>query len=871
MHGVHGTSPAAMLGVADGEVGQVAGDRLTGVYRVTSGRLPYRLGRQHPGPPVREQVSVEAYSWGALTSGVQGALGWVQRVLWLLLLPFALVNLAYWARLDVGRVDRRSGDVWSARAVRLTGLMLTVFLALSASVIAVDVVGWQCYRDGAPGCSLPGPVDQLGRLDASGRMAATSVLAMLVIGVLWWLSRTSLARYEDTPDPTRDQQPPALEPTGSGRHLPVLRHPHLWNGRQRTERLQRLHVATGLATVVAFTDLHLSVAAEGSAAVLLALTGAAFLVLVVAAVLVSVSHPDDIEHAGPVQAWQRGSGGLALVALGLCLVHVLVLALWPLDGYEQGRDLVGHNVWFIVVFVLMTALSLAVFTGGRMSAAGSRTFVGLFLAGAGVGAVLHARGEFGTTWLVLGLVGAAGYLLGLNLWHYRHPGNCTEERVGQAWRGASASTLLAAASWVALLFTSCLVVTAANFVNGSEHGLADLGSDSAGPVVVPQVLVWLPIGQLVWVLVVGLAMVVAVVLYWRTAGRKIHDWSAPEEQALAERDRPGCAARRRTAGLVHRAERLLDIIGIVTPPIAVAVIVFSMTGEAPWELWSPLRHIATLALVVTYGGAAGLVLLGSRMRRSEGARRTVGVLWDLTTFWPRAAHPLAPPCYAERVVPELITRTRWALEAPGTDRVVLSGHSQGSLIVAAAASRLDDDELGRVRIITYGSQIRALYGRIFPAVVGPEDIGYLPTSCPPTLRDPFPDVADPDASGPGEPAVGSLRQRLDAAGGCWVNLFRRTDPLGWRVFSDRDSGPGRVGAVLGSGTSPGPGPCLESGVDIAVPPVPPPEIGDPGPVVMTHGGYQHSLDYRRKVCAWTDETVVPHPSGTSGLAPLPPG
>ena len=95
VHGVHGTSPGAMLGVADGDVGQVAGDGLTGIYRVKDGVLPYRN-------LAGTNVSVEAYSWGALTSGVQGILGWVKRALWLLLLPFALVNLAYWARLELG-------------------------------------------------------------------------------------------------------------------------------------------------------------------------------------------------------------------------------------------------------------------------------------------------------------------------------------------------------------------------------------------------------------------------------------------------------------------------------------------------------------------------------------------------------------------------------------------------------------------------------------------------------------------------------------------------------------------------------------------------------------------------------------------------
>src|SRR5688572_27765717 len=89
VHGVHGTSPAEMLGIDMGDVRQVAGDNLTGVYRSESGKLPFR---ELDGL----SVAVEAYSWGTLTSGVRGLLGWVQRALWVLLLPFALANLAYW-------------------------------------------------------------------------------------------------------------------------------------------------------------------------------------------------------------------------------------------------------------------------------------------------------------------------------------------------------------------------------------------------------------------------------------------------------------------------------------------------------------------------------------------------------------------------------------------------------------------------------------------------------------------------------------------------------------------------------------------------------------------------------------------------------
>ena len=51
----------------------------------------------------------------------------------------------------------------------------------------------------------------------------------------------------------------------------------------------------------------------------------------------------------------------------------------------------------------------------------------------------------------------------------------------------------------------------------------------------------------------------------------------------------------------------------------------------------------------------------------------------------------------------------------------------------------------------------------------------------------------------------------------WVNLFRRSEPLGFRVFSD------------GEGTH-----------DRYVPEVPVDIGGDPGPRVMTHSGYPHT-------------------------------
>jgi hypothetical protein len=55
-----------------------------------------------------------------------------------------------------------------------------------------------------------------------------------------------------------------------------------------------------------------------------------------------------------------------------------------------------------------------------------------------------------------------------------------------------------------------------------------------------------------------------------------------------------------------------------------------------------------------------------------------------------------------------------------------------------------------------------------------------------------------------------------------------------------------------------------------VPEVPAMGVGDPGPVVQGHSGYQHSAAYRRRLHAWTGEQFVADPTGTCGLTPLPP-
>src|SRR5918993_4696303 len=115
VHGVGGTTPGALLG--DLAPQQVAGDAVAGFYRTAD------VAGRH----------VEAYSWGGLTSRS----GF--RVLWLLLLPFMLANLAGW----MGS-PRAAGSRLHRWLMRCGALAVTLNLMLITAMVSVDVLGYQC-------------------------------------------------------------------------------------------------------------------------------------------------------------------------------------------------------------------------------------------------------------------------------------------------------------------------------------------------------------------------------------------------------------------------------------------------------------------------------------------------------------------------------------------------------------------------------------------------------------------------------------------------------------------------------------------------------------------------------------------------------
>jgi hypothetical protein len=301
-------------------------------------------------------------------------------------------------------------------------------------------------------------------------------------------------------------------------------------------------------------------------------------------------------------------------------------------------------------------------------------------------------------------------------------------------------------------------------------------------------------------------LVLAVVLVTTARGRSLGPGTEPaaEQDGAVSQLEQSLRATRRWAGRAHRAEKLIAV--LVSLGMVVILLMLTLTlGE-----WVPSFGHESLAWpeqvakwAVSRGTLAfafvGLVLVGAAIGGGEGRQRPLGLIWDLVCFLPRAAHPFAPACYAERAVPEIVGRCDWWLhpreegtpEGRRGDRIVLSAHSLGSVLAVASLFSMTKPatiEPGPTtyRLITYGSQLRAYFGRIFPELLGPRVLGTTSvTSARLWSTDPWrdevgvaPAALDPDA----DSLVNRLRD-VPTNRPRWRNLWRRTDYLGFPVHA----------------------------------------------------------------------------------------
>ncbi|MEU9308550.1 hypothetical protein [Streptomyces sp. NPDC048256] len=710
VHGVGGATPERMLN--DPRTVRITGDDTAAVFRraddVTADTGPADdRGRDAPVP--------EAYVWSNLTSG-NGT-----RALWLLLLPFMVVNLAHWMR-PAAREDVRAVRLYGL-LVRLAALSLTVLLVAAACEVALDLTAWQCA--GTTACAerhswlgfLSPAVSDGGWWSLPGRrLALAALVPTALVGLLWYLSHRTWRAYESQEPLDR-----ASEPENGPGHT-ALGRPGFWYGRRLVARLRAAHTAAGLLTVAA---------AVGTAAV-----------------------RQDRRPGGPALLYWLGRLLEASLVAG-ALATVWVVCRRGRSEHRLDRRVDAHLVHRLPLAALVLLALTLVYAGWQRPGWHSE---GRLPGDATFGALALAQGA-----LVIALAVVARVL------HH-----CPRERSAPAApAGATAvervqlvqqeRCALRGLGGPAVAMLACALggVMSGGVSQRVSDWLDGTGTFLDGP---PVLLTWQ--ASVIPVLLVVLLALCALL------GRQTWLLTRAEQDAVgrAYGVGPGDPARTRRiararamATLTDRGPLLVAVVSTATLLLGAGALVGALgTGKTPVRATDDAQAFVQGAAQTAQAMGSWLIGLGfvlfvtwgRRAYKDASARRTIGILWDVGTFWPRAAHPFAPPCYAERAVPDLTWRMAGWTRATG-GRLVISGHSQGSVLAAAAAWQLKPSDRKRVALLTYGSPIERLYGRWFPAHFGPAALAAL-----------HEDIA------------------------CWRNLYRLTDPIGGPVrLAGDDCGP----------------------------------------------------------------------------------
>lgn len=708
VHGVGGTTPEEML--FDPLPVKVAGDDTAGFWRTAD----------------REGRHVEAYSWGGLTSRS------ASRALWLLLLPFSLANVAGWTQRRMPDRDRKPGmqDPRGGRQgmlLLILGYALTLQVVVGVTSIALDIFAYQCGgemtcrdhshwtwvfgRSGLP--THPGQ-----------RLVLGAFVPLAVLGVIWWLGRGTRIHYEAVPTPKDVAWPRGADDAGQlrdGSELAVLLRPSTWNQTQALAGHQRRHLAAGVATVsgmVTLASAALAHKGHRSATFGLGLSVTALLLVILVVATKDAIKPVTTRTDASEPHDFKGARQSAIL-LGASLLVLISAFAWawrlPLTQASDPKAMLG-------------------------------TLPGISRTGEGLFAVQIA---------LIGILFLSG--------------SRSEATPGepQAFRWCCPA-----------LMSTLAVFLAGSVIGGSMLRVADFLGKAAKfrtpPLIVtPFSYDWLAI--LLFVAVVSVATVVLIYGIFFLLVRPSTPKGREAVREVLSRYAGVGEADGRCASSVERAEHLVQVIRRLDRPLSLVVFLglalaaasylarFRVQGGPdliaygrylPMRYYSPLRTASSWVVTALPAAGVGLMIQAYRTR---GRRKTVGILWDVFAFWPRWFHPLAPPCYAERAIPELQYRVLELTQPSG--RVVVSAHSQGTVTSTVALGMLPDANLERIAYVTYGSALSYLQPLLFP--------------------DHFPETTVHLASRLSEaPAKAGLTP--------WRNLWRRTDPIGGSVPASMD-------------------------------------------------------------------------------------
>jgi|GEM_PF-1168245 len=675
VHGTGGTPPEDLL--ADPHPVRVSGDETAGFLR-----------------PESQDSDLEAYSWRGMTSG-GGFLSGLLKGLWVLALPFALINAAGWM---IGR-DRR--EALSGPTRRQQGLIRVLGLATTAvSVAWVMALSNELLTGGCLAQATCASRWDWATGFFAGRPTRLSALALAVAGLaslpVVFFTRTANRAYDSFAETAETRQ----ERESSRRDAGELRlaDQTMWESAERVTTLRRLHVAgaAAVAGLVMSGALWWVWSYRGRG------DGPPGVVVLLPAVCSAMSlYAVWRVAARPLQP--RGARLLEWTAL---LLFVTVLAVFlsvgPAAGFVEPGDVRLAVNRALLLFVAAPMAGLLVLLVALLMAPCLRHGGWQQLPRAVLPAVV-----IGCGWLVGGgIITACGWfaaaLLGQSLfWEYRFV--------------AVVLVIAAALALATALFISAFFCYTAR--SRRSGLLAEYWASTSSPQPVPDLDRHLP-------------------------------WAAKT------------ARLRRLEGEVPRRFVPL-LVGLALP--AAAALGWYVVGLANAPSFDALQamvgHLGfspyVLALV-----PPTLIAFAWKASRSQATRRQAGHIWDVLNFWPNWYQPFAPPTYGARAVPELrlrIMRLAGFLgDPPQTDhrKVILAGHSQGSVIAAATVAQLwGHRALDRVALLTFGSPIARIYSWVFPAYFGPDQLSLLASS-------------------------------LTAPGAAprWRNLYRQTDPISGPIF-----------------------------------------------------------------------------------------
>lgn len=643
IHGVGGATPESLLGVPSTEL--VAGDKLAGFYRPPSW-IPIE------GP----DRDLEGYSWGGITSRAR------LRALWVLLLPFAFVNLAGWmfphggSASDRERRDRPKHESIDVGLIRILALFTTSVVATFISFVVIDIIGRRCA-----GICLDRWYLAPWRWWANtipSRIGLGIAAAGLIMLAIAFVARRSQANLR--PTQTDDPLDPAFR-IG-------LTDDKIWDSAHVAHRLGLVHTALALAVV-------------GGLGAQLA-TGATDSGLVKPLMLIQIA-----------------------VAIG-CLIGVARLGF--VDRYWAG-------LLFSVAAFAWALTIIATWTSDRADPANASMETGLGVVFGGA---------------VLGL--AALWLAGLwSIWVQRLAK--TREL------GSDQETDGEASMPVRIAVPALGLGLAVAFGSGVLFRVAILIDVTFDETLAGRVAV-LSLG---WV---AAALLVAAWSLTRSAGSTPECLKAryPDSAFDASDD-----AWLKSVGRAEKVARVTDHAATIIIMSTITVLVVTLVGAFRSFAWiDPAAE--TASWVLSFAPIVS-VLLMQRLYSSVDARKTFGIIWDVSSFWPRWFHPWAPPSYGERAVPRLRRRLE-SLTEEGD--VILSAHSQGGVITAAALAPGSVDHR-RIVWLTHGCPLDRLYARYFPEYF---DAG---------LFDTFTESIGPEGDLP-----------------VWRNLWRHTDYIGGPVGGD---------------------------------------------------------------------------------------